>query len=143
MIIQYHGIHDSSMVLPQYSSERTHSPVCSVYDSLVSVRYGVSLLDRALLMGRRSTSSCSGAAAAIRAAGPPVQPPLTARKNHRDGEEGGGMETPPHSVNRSTDTTHGKQKRADRRSHPALMQQQQQHTDERKHPERVESYYRY
>ncbi|ROL43055.1 hypothetical protein DPX16_5608 [Anabarilius grahami] len=90
-------------------------------------------------MGRRSTSSCSGAAAAIRAAGPPVQPPLTARDSHgRDTEEreqGGGMETPPRSVNRSTDTTHAKQKRTDRQSHPALMQ----HTDERKHPERVES----
>ncbi|KAL1254200.1 hypothetical protein QQF64_016429 [Cirrhinus molitorella] len=87
-------------------------------------------------MGRRSTSSCSGAAAAaIRAAGPPVQPPLTARDSHGRDAEGGGMETPPHSVNRSTDTTYAKQQRADRQSHPALMQQ---HTDERKHPERVE-----
>lgn len=31
-------------------------PVCRVYESLVSVRYGVSLLDLALRMGRRSTS---------------------------------------------------------------------------------------
>jgi len=53
--------------------------------------------------------------------------------NGRDGgraRAGGGMETPPRSVNRSTDTTHARHKRTDRQSHPALMQ----HTGERKHP---------